>query len=247
MHIEPPPGFDIRGLTFAKHCRFSNVRLSREGIETRGIIWKVQKLINPRYCRQTRYLPRGLAMKIQSRCRWKTPKGKYLNFKDHEALWVLHHSLTSHSELAKRLARFLESSAPLGYDEDWTDQHIKHLMAISVARAFRDGRSLRLGSMWRGEQYSPYTAIFIENGNDARGRDNYFTFTSWTRATEVRQEELLIKRCSSKYVSLEIGRVDYTHGPTKIKPKRWINGLCFFGNSDANNVIVGWPRYFLDA
>jgi hypothetical protein len=141
------------------------------------------------------------------------------------------------------LSHFLENIAPLGYDEDWTWEHFMYMMAISVARAFQDGM-LRLGSVWCGGRYSPFSAIFIKAGSDVRSSSDYFA--SWTRATESQLGELLVNRCSSKYVSIKIAPVQGRPGLAKIKSRRWINGLCFFENADAQNVIIGWPRYFLN-
>jgi hypothetical protein len=76
------------------------------------------------------------------------------------------------------LIGFLEDIAPKGYVEDWTQKHIE---AYHVHDGHRRSSS---HSRWeadrhvcRGEEYSPYTAIFVRNRTDWQG-DEFFAFTS---------------------------------------------------------------------
>lgn len=246
LRIEPPIGVGRRGLTFAKHCRFPNVKLTSQGIKTYGIVWELYRRIDRRSCRLQCILPRDFDLKMQMFFTWEKTDRTYLSFKEYEALWMLYYVVEGYQDLAEHLARFLKERAPDGYVEDWGSHHIKYLMARSVARAFLDDQILRLGCIWRNGHYSPYTAIFIENESHAQGRDNHFTFTSWACPAEPPREGHLMQRYPSRYVSLDIGRVQNMHMMTKIKPRRWINGLCFFYNGDARDVTVRWPRYFLE-
>ena len=119
-----------------------------------------------------------------------------------------------------------------------------HMMAISVVRAIQGGKQLQLGSVYCGEEYSPYTAIFVRDGADPTDNE-CFAFTSWACAKEVTKGNFLESSCS-KYASLE---VDYHHSMVEspsIVPQRWINGLCFFSNTDANPVTVPWPKSIRD-
>lgn len=225
LDIEPP--LEEKGLTFIKHCRFPNVALSRAGIETEGIIWKLGKKIDTRHFS------------------WTPQKEINSRRLEREALWLLADWLLdgedkTYKVLAGSLIDFLEKIEPEGYVEDWTWRHIMHTMAISVARAIQGRKQLQLGSVYCGEEYSPYTAIFVRDRTDRRGNE-CFAFTSWACAKEVTKGNLLESSCS-KYASLE---VDYHHSmvePLRIVPQRWINGLCFFSNTDANEVIVPWPK-----
>lgn len=68
LRLEPPLGLQQRGLTFAKHCRFMNVKLSRKGIGTNGIICKLKKPINAmRYA-----LPKYIRKKVWNHSLWKS-------------------------------------------------------------------------------------------------------------------------------------------------------------------------------
>jgi hypothetical protein len=225
LDIEPP--LEEKGLTFIKHCRFPNVALSRAGIGTEGIIWKLGKKINT------------------SSFSWTPQEGIDSRDLGHEALWLLVTWLLggegrTYKVLAGYLTNFLEKTAPEGYVEDWTWRHIMHMMAISVVRAIQGGKQLQLGSVYCGGKYSPYTAIFVRDGADPMDNE-CFAFTSWACAKEVTKGNFLENSCS-KYASLE---VDYHHSmvePPSIVPQRWINGLCFFSNTDANKVTVPWPK-----
>ena len=115
-----------------------------------------------------------------------------------------------------------------------------YVMAISVARAIRDGRQLHLGCVCCGEENSPYTAIFIRDEVECQN-DECFAFTSWTCAKEIAQGALLASTCS-KYASLEIDYDDSMDGPPRMEPKSWLNGLCFFSNIDTKEVVIPWPK-----
>lgn len=248
LDVEPP--LEEKGLTFIKHCRFPNVALSRAGIITEGIIWKLRKKINshqfPRMGKtiNTSHLSWKLREKIKRYRSWETSRN-CLDYDEHKALWILvdwllYGERRPYKVLARFLIDFLENIAPEGYVEDWTWKHIMYVLAISVARAIRDGRQLHLGGVWCGEEHSPYTAIFVRDGANWQN-DECFAFTSWTRAKEVAQGKLLASSCS-KYASLEIDYYESMDGPPRTVPKRWLNGLCFFSNIDAKEVVVPWPK-----
>jgi hypothetical protein len=46
----------------------------------------------------------------------------------------------------------------------------------------------------------------------------------------------------SKYAYLEVDYHYFVAELPRTVPQRWINGLCFFPNTDANEVIVPWPK-----
>ena len=90
LDIEPPPG--EKGLTFINHCRFPNVELSKVGIGTQGIIWKLYRRIDPSYFSadldkktKTKYFPRELSNKID-RHRFRRASRHRLNYREHKAL-----------------------------------------------------------------------------------------------------------------------------------------------------------------
>ena len=227
MDIEPP--LEEKQLTFIKLCRFPNVALLRAGITTEGIIWKLGKTINTDdFCwtpQEEFDSPRSCKNSITSL--------------DRETLWLLYKKIKMDKELAESLSTFLKNT-PERFVKNWTWKHIMHMMARSVARAIKGGKQLQLGSVYRCDGYSPYTAIFVRE-NASQPDNGCFAFTSWTCAEEVTEGNLM-ESSGSKYASLE---VDYHYSvaePPKIVPQRWINGLCFFSNSDANGVIIPWPK-----
>ena len=168
-------------LTFAKHCRFPDVDLTAAGIETKGIIWKLKKkLINSRRQIRGRTLPGRLCQKIRAdTSRLRKVSRKSLHFNEYESLWLLCRSLNKYRELRSRLKLFLQEVAPKGYREDWTSRHLMHLMAKNLAQAVRDGKQLQLGCIWRREDYSPYTAIFVPSATAEVIKEEQFVFTAW--------------------------------------------------------------------
>jgi hypothetical protein len=237
MSVCPPLGSEERGSTFTKHCRFPDVTLSREGIETRGIIWRLGKTIDRE---DLGWYPVP---------EWpRDPSKNYLGDHEHRDLWRIYGYVDGygHTELAEYLADFLRNIAPCGYNEDWSWKHFMYMMARSVARAINNGGRLRLGSIWRGGGYSAYSAIFIEGAHTQGGSwGDSFAFTSWACAEEQRQADDGIFSCAPRYVSLKIGKPEF-YEPPKIRPEYWLNGLCFFERSDAENpVVVAWPRCLL--
>jgi hypothetical protein len=250
LGVEPP--LQEKGLTFIKHCRFPNVILSRSGIVTEGIIWKLCKRIDTRLFSRAvvdmtsaYHLSSDLHTKINAHRLWSTSP-RNLKYNEHKALWLLvdwllYGESKSYQELASFLITFLEDVAPEGYDEDWSWRHIMYLMSISVARAVQNGRQLHLGSIACGTAYSPYTAIFVEN-RYRRKSSGCFAFTAWARAREIIEENRLARSCS-KYASLEIDCDDSTVDLPRVVPRAWLNGLCFFQNVDAKEVVVRWPKF----
>lgn len=232
LDIEPP--LEEKGLTFTKHCRFLMVALSQAGIETEGIIWKLGKKISILHFSWT---PQEEIDSCHS------PEAS-LNPLDYKALhslveWLRYKSKTYYETLAGLLDDFLKKTAPKGYAEDWTWRHVMHMMAIRVARAIQNGKQLQLGCVYCSEGHSPYTAIFVRDRTDWPGYE-CFAFTSWACERGITEGNILERSCS-KYASLE---VDYRSmvRPPIIVPQRWINGLCFFSNTNAKEVIVPWPK-----
>ncbi|ERF74440.1 hypothetical protein EPUS_06618 [Endocarpon pusillum Z07020] len=248
LNVELP--LEEKGLTFIKHCRFPNVTLSRAGIKTKGIIWKLRKKIDPHHFSTMGriinkcHLHPKIREKINRHHYWEHSR-KCLDYYEHQALWILvdwllYGESRSYRVLARFLMDFLENIAPDGYVEDWTWKHIMYVMAISVARAIRDGRQLRLGCVCCDDKNSPYTAIFVRDRVD-RQSNECFALTSWAPAKEITQGNLLLSSCS-KYTSLEIDYNGSVDGPPRAVPKRWLNGLCFFSTTDAEEVVIPWPR-----
>lgn len=245
LRIEPPLGKE-KGLTFIKHCRFSSVTLSAHGMETEGVIWKLRKVINipPQF--RTLSTSAWLRSNIEKHGPRRTSGfGYHLDHSELIALWRLLGWLRyqGYSHLVDRLSRFLEDIAPEGYSDDWTYRHIMSIMATNVARAIQENRKLQLGCIDRNTDFptSPYCAIFVR---DAINSDDWCSaFTSWTCAEEVVERDLLATSCA-KYASLETTCSESNHRWPTIKPRQWINGLCFFNNKDAMRVQIPWPEWF---
>ena len=243
MRVYPPLDKE-KGLTFIKHCRFSNIILSRHGMETEGVIWKLKRAIriSPSFVGGTTSY--WLRKKTQKYGPQKSSGFRYhLSDSEITALWRLVGWLRYDEEklyehLAERLCNFLKNIAQEGFDDDWTYRHVMSIMATNVARAIQENKQLRLGCIDRSSR-SPYSAIFVEDATDFD--DECYIFTSWTCVEEIVKGDLLATSCA-KYASLETALSKPNNCLPTITPKRWINGLCFFSNSDAQKVVIPWPR-----
>lgn len=245
LGIDPPLERE-KGLTFIKHCRFPDIVLSDYGMETEGIIWKLGIEIELPHWFVRQSAPQWPREKFRKYRPSETSGFRYyLDNDEHEALWHLVDWLRngenrSYAPLVNSLSDFLENIAPEGYDDDWTCRHVMSMMAISVARAIQENKQLRLGCIDRKEEHSSYSAVFVRDATHSHD-DECSVFTSWTCAEEIVEGDFLATSCA-KYASLEMELLRPKSHRSTIKPRRWINGLCFFSNADARRVIIPWPK-----
>jgi hypothetical protein len=225
------PPVEKNELTFIKGCRFLNVKLSEEGIETAGHFWKLEKMI-------TRKFSNKLPYEIDS----SDGLGRY----QRRRLRQLADTLESgehgkrYMGLANDIDSFLKEDAHLE-DERFSKQH-KDLMAEEVIQAMRDGKRLRLACLvpinhkqQSKNVHSPYRGIFVsEAGGEWEGVPSY-VFTASCPASENPSE-------IDKHVSLEVDwRGSASENRPRLITKRWINGLCFFDGCPRRKVVFPWP------
>lgn len=119
-------------------------------------------------------------------------------------------------------------------------------MAAYIVKAIDAGRCLQLGCPVgdgpRSGRAIPYRAIFVKDGKDSRDLGSSFIFTSWDRTEEHVQDEWQRKRLA-KYASLEVKLDRRTpDGMTRLRTKRWANGLCFFDREEMCEFVFPWPE-----
>ncbi|RMZ67761.1 Heterokaryon incompatibility [Pyrenophora seminiperda CCB06] len=145
-----------------------------------------------------------------------------------------------------RLSAYLECTGPSSTHDDWPPQHSMNAMASSVVDAMDTGKYLQLarpigGSLDLGRGV-PYRAILVWDRNDLQSVGSTYVFTSWSR-TNKRNKGIMETRKIAKYVSLVV-YVDegVGNGAVRLKSKRWINGLCFFGGEKKFPFVFEWPE-----
>jgi hypothetical protein len=225
------PPVEGNELTFIKGCRFLDVKLLKEGIETAGHFWKLGRMI-------TRNFSDELPFEIDS--------SHGLRRDQRRRLRQLANSLNSgehggrYTHLADDIDSFLEQDARL--EGGHFSKQYKDLMAEEVIQAIIDGKSLRLACLvlinpeqQSEETCSPYRGIFVSEAGGEWERVPSYVFTASCPAGESPSE-------IDKHVSLE---VDWPGSESKNRPrlitKRWINGLCFFDGYPRRKVVFPWP------
>lgn len=237
LGIEPPLDGE-KALTFKKHCRLPDVVLSPHGIHTKGIIWKLSGAF-PVWVASVNFTAEDMSHQRTNGIGpfyafEKQGRACFLHDRDLAALEALASWLnrSSYECLAKRFTRFIEDVATTGFSEDWTYHHVRSIMAISIAQAIRKQEQLRLACVYREGRYSPYTAIFI--AHDDSINEEYFALTSWRMAGAVGTGDTLL-------TSLEVELLGYPEGFPVIRPKRWLNGVCFCREEDTRDLMIPWP------
>jgi hypothetical protein len=216
-------------LTFIKSCRFIDVLLLEEGIQTRGHLWKLGKKIRVDSSFRTPFekdSPNGLT----GFQRW--------SLKRLIATLTSRKLTRQYNSLANDLENYLRKDSALsnGAKPSFAKKY-KDLMARELVRAMQPERNklLQLACMV-GEptkQYSPYSGIFVVNRNSGGSPKYVFTSSRPARTTFGDTE---------KHVSLAVDWRGYTEGQTpRLFTRTWMNGICFFTGCPTREVLFPWP------
>jgi hypothetical protein len=247
-------------LTFNKGCRFVDVEFGPTGIETKGHLWKLGRIIDtarfrlplPEIEESSYSLP--LSRKAQQRL----------------AQLAAELRLLGETSLAAQIDKFLDhdpnSQGKSLKSEPFSRQYMC-LMAEEIATAIEKGELLRVGRIWNslGEKV-PSSAIFVWSFNDAaqdrstksRLRDGNNTTK---RGRGPKKEYAFtasrpLKRGSQRqgtndldhHLSLEVEwSPSYRQGHCpipRLHVKRWAVGLCFFYGCVRSDVTFPWPPAF---
>ncbi|KAH8800605.1 heterokaryon incompatibility protein-domain-containing protein [Xylogone sp. PMI_703] len=236
-----------KGLTFNKSCRFINARLTRKGIQTKGHLWRLDKLIFSRsfpgrlpYEQDSEH---GLERRVRRRLR------QLVNELDDSGC----------KSLSEQLDQFLQedykSSTNRTFAKNWKD-----LMARTIVDAIDDGKILCAASLMNQRQrYKDGGAIFIlegvgdngtsenSDGSQSHGwafKERVFVFTSSQPRRE--RTETSDSNDIDRHVSLIVDSPDlrvrpYSPKMPRLFTKRWIHGLCFFDGYPRRRVVFPWP------
>ena len=218
------PPVQSQKLTFLKTCRLVDVRLAVDGIETRGMLWKVHKAIETREFStnppRESTSPNGLNSYQRSRIRQLSTELRIQGYKP----------------LANDLDQYLQEDAE---EYEAPSKLYKDLMAETVVEAIKKREPIYLGCL---VGCNPYRGIFIPG--PAEERPSY-VFTAWSRARNgvKMSDRTRAGKQLDKLISLE---VDVTGNPLNHRPqlemKRGVNGLCFFDGDETSRVVFNYPR-----
>lgn len=244
------------GLSYNKGCRFVDVRLKQEGIQTKGHLWKVNARIPPdTFLRESRF-SRPPSTKVQ--------------------LKRLANELRSHyqsSPIPRQLRQFVDKLVYTDKKKMPFAMQWKLHMAEYVIDSIRNSKTLctarLLGAQpgcaifvveCDGDEYGPHPGDrprspeigdtdsetswsscydSDQSSEDTMGGsvpdDLNYIFTSFQPGEEL-----------DRHVSMEVDSQDLNghknhRQPPRLYAKRWIHGLCFFDGSPRQNVIFPWP------
>ncbi|KAI0596357.1 heterokaryon incompatibility protein-domain-containing protein [Biscogniauxia sp. FL1348] len=245
-----------KALTFNKGCRFDEVRLTKEGVQTKGHIWKCGNMILPEsfqrsYRRRFRRRYQNHYGSSPSKMGQSGPESP--NYRHLRELARIVQSRGEYS-LYRRLTRFIRSLyntwGPLTFSKNW-----KSLMATMIAKAIDQGKTLCTAYLINEPE--PNGAIFIvENAeHGTRISRNESVGSTVQRAsckmpkyvfTSIRPEyndsEMVDRNDLDKHVTME---VDLDNSGDSRRPRLftgpWIYGLCFFYNCPRQEVVFPWP------
>ena len=218
--IDPP--VESKELTFIKHCRLVDVRLSPDGIVTSGRLWRLHKAIDTGLFTSKTQPERG---SLNGLSRYQRSRLRQLSEEVR---------LQGYDTLANDLDNYLHEDAE---DLPYPSKQYMDLMAELVVEAIRTRKTIHLGCL---VGHNPYRGIFVTD--DALETPLYvFTAWSWAGSGGKTLDEIQAERLLDKIVSLEVD-VEDLEGSPRLKTKRWINGLCFFDGDPAHDVVFSYPK-----
>jgi hypothetical protein len=219
--FEPP----VQGkeLTFLKHCRLVDVRFHPDGIRTTGHIWRVHKCID--------------TQQFRSRLVFDDKRSRF-GLKRYERARLRQFAFEvreTYEELAYSLYNYLNQDIQEN-GKPTSGKRIMDLMAKEVVCAITDGKMVQLGCI---VGCTPYHGIFVTDSSCKS--QSIYAFTAWETGRP--SNPLFGTRYIDKYVSLQVDRDGNTReGIPRLRTKTWMNGLCFFRRSSAQDVVFPWPN-----
>lgn len=220
------PPVKEKELTFIKHCRFTDVRLSQEGIITFGCLWKVCKKIRTSH------------FATQFELDWKVyPKGLSGYQRSRLSQLAKEIGQMGYGDLSNDLRDYLVEDARSSKSV-YPSKQYKDFMAEKIVQAMGKGRPIYLGCL---SGSNSYRGIFIHKQYRKQKLNESYAFTAWSCAQDP-VDGKPTERNMDKFVSLEVEVDGYTLDEApRLTTKRWMNGLCFFNRQSQREVVFDWP------
>lgn len=218
-------------LTFNKSCRFANVVLTEEGVQTEGYLWRLDdEIMTTQF--QNCLLPRG--------------KKRHRQLTKRPLEWLAEELAPHYPVLSQRLYEIMDLKVPSSAAEEWLLS-----MVDKVEEAIVQGKLLCTATLLGPGPLGVAVFVQPEDSDDEssgtgseisvdRDEDCY-VFTSFQRAlTDHGGFDL---NDLDKHVSLEVdcdtGK-GYAQVP-RLLTRRWIHGLCFYHGCSPRPVTFPWP------
>lgn len=235
-----PPDEEF-GLTFNKGCRFFDVTLSLDGLQTHGHLWCLHRVIEAKYLIPR--LPRNRSTKnvLRNLVRYIRRLGE--------------------SKLASALDKFLHSKQRSRSNVTrYQPSRYMWTMAKELASAVFEGKALQLGSLWNSSGVRPPSqGIFIchDEGDESEGDESEGDDSEGDEGDDSERYAFTAFRPRSsgssgysndldRHVSLEVDIGAHSDVRPRLYVRRWIHGLSLVQGSPQMDVTFPWPRVLTD-
>ncbi|KAI8961838.1 heterokaryon incompatibility protein-domain-containing protein [Daldinia sp. FL1419] len=215
-----------QSLAFIKGCRFICPRLTPDGIQTRGHLWRLGKVIRRKAMKHEKYNTLNPLAKFATELEYRTYGA-------------------SHGELAADLIGHVYNPPRTDYRGGWWRKY----MANEIKDALEEGKALRLGCLIDpryGAEDSPYSAVFVGDSHDdwEDETEDTYAFTSY----QFYKQDMpgYVEKHVSLEVDVEWPARDGPEGRPRLYTKRWLNGLCFFEGARTEHVLFPWHPALLE-
>lgn len=221
-NFDPP--VESKELMFIKHCRLVKVRLSQDGIVTKGRLWRLDKAIDT-----------GAFTS-----KWPSEEGSPNGLNRYQRSRLRQFSAELQRRRYKRLANdfddYLDEDAE---DGSYPSKQYMDLMAEKIVEAIKNRETIHLGRLV-GDY--PYRAVFVTKSALERP-SHVFTAWRWAGSGGKALHDIHAERLLDQIVSLEVKVTGQTlSGLPRLETKRWINGLCFFKGDPERSVVFNYPK-----
>lgn len=211
-------------LTFLKRRRWPGVELTKDGMRTRGHIWRVDRYIVPDREPCSFHFGNGRAKQFLRP--FERARLRQLS------MWLRQ----AHPGLSHKIDHYLEEMAKLVRPYGQRAYMMRN-MTRRICQAMKKGRRLLIGA---SVDSGSYCGIFVCPRPSIRQPINIVT--SWEAGQQIECTANL--RAVEKYMCLEVEQhLGAEHGPACWVPKGWINGLCFFKGMRQQSILIPWPDH----
>lgn len=222
-----PPVYG-KQLTWLKRCRFSDVRLRKCGIETKGYLWRKYESIDTSNCGRRRHPPQ-LGRPTWDKRLMDCHRDRLLDLADY--LFECDGEFRAKRRIAARYLReFVQEDSGAEHPLDSPKTYMNQ-MAKKIVQAIYKGDQLVIADLGK---FKEAVAIFVS----PREMKLLWAFTSWHNDLKPDDDG----RRRVRHLSLHVEIDDSNDVLPHMRNKGWVNGLAFFKKVPVSNVVVRWPE-----
>lgn len=228
-----------RSLTFNKGCRFVDVQLTTDGINTIGHLWKLDERLkaprsSPRLSQESQKGQRQLPDYHRTRLLQLVELLKSRKHKTYMAL-------------INDLKRFLDKDAMIEDEGSFGLRYLR-MMAKELVRAMDADEGLALGCLCDSSgNTTVHRGIFITGPKAGSSDDRSVTHVFTSLWSETNESDEYYGNDLDHHVSIGVETGDLGHnGPFHLYTKKWVLGICFFEGVPGYDVVFPWPSGLLE-